>query len=297
MITRSNMSALMAPYMRKIMLDRYKQIAKQYTILFNIATSTKQLETMLGITGFGLVPERPEGEGVRYDDPIQGFSAKFIHLTYALGYQITSEAVADDQYKMLGKKMAEQLGKSAAVTKEILAASILNNGFTTANGPDALPLFSTSHPLTGGGVYGNRPGVAAALSATSLQAALLVFRRQQDDRGKQLMIKPKYLVVPPELEYTAYAILNSTLMPGTNNNDVNSLKGALEIVVMDYLTSPTAWYIAGEKEDHGLIWYDRQDLKMDDTTDFDTGNAKYKAEWRSSCGFSDWRGLWGTTGA
>ena len=295
MVTRASMSALMAPFLRKVMLDKYKQIDKQYTKIFNIATSKKQFETMLGITGFGLVPEKPETEGIRYDDPIQGFSVRYVHLTYGLGYQITKEAVADDQYKMLGKTMANQLGKSAAVTKEILAASILNNGFTIANGPDGLTLFNTAHTLTGGGSYGNRPGVAAALNATNLQAALIQFRRQVDDRGKQLMIKPKYLIVPPELEYIAYELINSTLVAGGNTNNVNSLKGCLEIIVLDYLTSATAWFIGGEKDDHGLTWYDRQDLEMEDTTDFDTGNAKYKATWRSSVGFSDWRGLWGTT--
>lgn len=294
MVTRQNMSALMAPYLRKIMMDRYKQLKRQYTKIFNVEDSTKMFETELGMTGFGLIPELAEGEKVTYDDPLMGYSTRFVHVKYGLGYQITEEAIADDQYKMLGKKMANQLGKSAHVTKEILAASILNNGFSVANGPDGVSLFNTAHPLVGGGVYGNRPSVGAALGATALKNALIQFRRTPDDRGKQLMISPKYLIVTPDLEYTAYELLNSTLVPGSGNNDVNSLKGALEIIVLDYVTTATQWMVAADKSDHGLVWYDRQDLKLQDTTDFDSGAAKYKATWRSSCGFRDWRGIWGT---
>ena len=113
-------------------------------------------------------------------------------------------------------------------------------------------------------------------------------------------MRPSKLVIPPALEYTAKALLNSTQLPGSANNDVNTIKGALEIVVLDYLGavaggSDTAWYILDSNQHElNFFWRIKPEFKWDE--DFDTFVAKYRGYMRYSYGVSDWRGIVGSTG-
>jgi len=48
-----------------------------------------------------------------------------------------------------------------AYTKQVKAAAILNNGFSSAvTYGDGVSLFSTAHPLVSGGTNSNRPATA-----------------------------------------------------------------------------------------------------------------------------------------
>lgn len=293
---RNNFAALMSPGLKTVFFNRYNEKPPQFESIFNINTSTRQFEVTQGLTAFGLVPEKPEGRGIQYDDPIQGYNNTYQHLTYALGYRLTAEAYEDDQYKILGPKMSKSMGKSCAVTREILAAAIFNNGFGDV-GPDGVSLFNAAHPLEAGGSAGNRPTVPVALSQTSLQTALTAFRRSVDGRGLLIDLKPKYLIVPPELEFYARELIGSMLKPDSQNNNINAVMGSLDIVVLDYLSNPGAWFLATDKEEHSLQWYNRRAITWHDATDFDTQDAKYSIDWRSSLGYDDWRGIYGNPGS
>lgn len=293
---RQNFAALMAPGLRAVFFDRYKEYPKQFEALFNVNTSDRQFEVTQGVTGFGLVPQKQEGKGIQYDDPIQGYNVTYTHTTFGLGYRVTREAYEDDRYKILGSKMSRMLGKSCYVTREILGTSVLNNGFGDV-GPDGVSLFNSAHPLEGGGSYGNRPTTPAALSQTALQVALTTFRRTPDGRGLLVNLRPKYLVVPPELEWYARELIGSVLKPDSTNNNINAVQGSLDIVVMDYLTNPTAWFLATEKGDHSLQWFNRRDIAFKDADDFDTDDAKFRCDWRSSVGYDDWRGVYASPGS
>ena len=295
-VLRNNFAALMAPGLRTVFFSRYNEKAPQYELLFNINKSNRAFEVNQGVTGFGLVPEKPEGRGIQFDDPIQGYNNTYQHLTYALGYRLSEESYEDDQYSILGPKMSKQLGKSCSVTREIQAAGIFNNGFGDV-GPDGVSLFNSAHPLEGGGTTGNRPIIPTALSQTALQTALTSFRRSVDGRGLLIQLQPKYLVVPPELEFYARELIGSQLKPDSINNNINAVQGSLDIVVMDYLTSANTWFLASDKQDHSLQWFDRRAISFKDSTDWDTGDAKYKVDWRSSNGYDDWHGVFGSPGS
>ena len=295
-VLRANFGALMSPGLKTVFFNRYNEKQPQFENIFNINKSDRQFEVTQGVTAFGLVPEKPEGRGVQYDDPIQGYNNTYQHLTYALGYRLTSEAYEDDQYKMLGPKMSKMLGKSCNVTREILATGILNNGFGDV-GPDGVSLFNAAHPLEAGGSAGNRPLTPVALSQTSLQSALTSFRRSVDGRGLLIDLKPRYLVVPPELEFYARELIGSELKPDSQNNNINAVMGSLDIQVLDYLSNPTAWFLTSDKEEHSLQWFNRRPVSWHDATDFDTDDAKYKVDWRSSVGYDDYRGVYGNPGS
>lgn len=293
---RANFGPLLAPGLREIFFDKFDSYPTQYTELFNVETSTRKYEDDYGVSGFGLVPEKPEGVGIFYDDPIPGYSKRYTHSTFALGFRVTRELYEDDLYGII-RKMPKGLGKSMRLTVEIDGANVLNNGFTAGAtaGPDGVALFSATHPLTGGGTSSNTLAVAADLTETSLEQAIIDIAATTDDRGLLQMIKGKKLVVSPSMAWTAARLLKSTLTPATPNNAINPAEGIMPFIVNNYLTDTDAWFIYGDE--HQVNWFWRRKPDFEQGNDFDTEDAKYKATARWSNGFSDWRGVYASPGA
>lgn len=292
---RANFGPLLAPGLREIFFGKFDSYPTQYADLFNVETSTRKYEDDYGLSGFGLVPEKPEGVGIIYDDPIPGYSKRYTHTTFALGFRVTRELYEDDMYGII-RKMPKGLGKSMRLTVEIDGANVLNRGFNSSYlGPDGVVLFSASHPLTGGGLSSNTLAVPADLSETSLEQAMIDIAATTDDRGLLQMIRGAKLVVGPAMAWTASRLLESTLQPGTNNNAINPAKGIMPYVVNNYLTDPDAWFIYGDE--HQVNWFWRRKPDFEQGNDFDTEDAKYKATARWSNGWSDWRGVYGSPGA
>jgi phage major head subunit gpT-like protein len=82
----------------------------------------------------------------------------------------------------------------------------------------------------------------------NLKGALIQARKQVDDKGILIQVQPKVLVVPPELEYIARTIVGGGNLSATGTgsgmtNDINAVQSRLRIVVLDYLTSASAWWI------------------------------------------------------
>jgi phage major head subunit gpT-like protein len=189
------------------------------------------------------------------------------------------------------------LARSARRTVEYYAAAVLNNAFSESYvGGDGQPLFSIHHPREDGGTaQSNVEANGAVLSETSLKAAILALKGQLDGKGMKIMVKPSMLIVPPALEHTAKVLLQSDAKPGSANNDINTLKGEMQLFVYDWLTSSTAWFIVDKDvAELNFFWRTKPEFKQDES--FDTDAARYKARMRFSVGFSEWRGIWGSKG-
>ena len=124
---------------------------------------------------------------------------------------------------------------------------------------------------------------------------------QLDEAGNLIQMKATKLIVPPALEDTALRLLHSTQLPGTNHNDTNEyLKDRLSVVVMDYLATTAGgndkfWFLQdGNRHELNFFWRIKPEFKHEE--DFDTFVAKYRGYMRYSYGFSDWRGMVGSTG-
>jgi hypothetical protein len=68
-----------------------------------------------------------------------------------------------------------------------------------------------------------------------------------------------------------------------------------EVTVNNYLTDTDAWFIQTNAP-NGLISYQRRALAMEDDSDFDTENMKFKSTERYSAGWGDFRSIYGNTG-
>lgn len=280
--------------------DTYDMYPEEFSQFFNIKSSGREAENVLGMTGLGYLVEKGEDEAVQYDRIFQGPKSSYIHTEYALAVSTSQTAMEDDLDGIL-KMGAQSLGRSARYTPEIVAAAIINNGKTASSGlsadkfvaPRSEALFSAAHAMTNGGTYSNLG--AADFSITSLRAALNLSARIPDERGKLVRFRPSTIFAAPEMQYSIEEILNSTGKSGTADNDLNAFKTlfSLQARQWHYLTDLDAWYMSCDG--HELNFYWRVRFSTDHDTDFDTGGAKTKIRGRFSCGYSAWRGLYAST--
>lgn len=306
-ITTSSFAKSLFPCVNKWYGDKYAEYPVEWDKLFDKNTSKRAWEEDVGISGMGLLSQKAEGAGIVYDTSKQGFTTRYNHVVYASGFVVTREAYEDDLYDIIGKQKAQGLAFSVRQTKEIIAANVYNRAFNAAYvGGDAATLIasaggggSASHALVAGGTFTNGVAVAADLSEASLEQACIDIANFVSDRGLKIAVRPKALIIPKELMFEASRILKSEGRVGTDNNDVNVLKmmGLIpSVVVNHYLTDTDAWFIRTDAQD-GMKYFERRGDEFTTDDDFDTENAKYKATFRCSFGWTDPRGLYGSPGA
>ena len=297
-MTRAQFAKLLQDGLNTVFGLDYKQYPEEWRHCFDVESSKKAFEEDQLVTGFGEAAVKTEGSGVVYDEAQQGWTARYVHETIALAFQITQEAIEDNLYMSMGSKYAKALSRSMQHTKEIKGADIFNRAFdTNYKGGDGQPLLSASHPLVGGGTYSNLLATPADLSETALEDILIQMRKAVDDRGIPLALKAKSLIIPPDLEYVAHRILRSTLRPGTADNDANAIKDkgifGSDPKVVTRLTNASAWFIKTDCMD-GLKHIKRKGLSRKMDTDFDSGNYRYMTRERYSFGWTDPRTLYGS---
>lgn len=215
--------------------DAYNQYPVEWEKLFDKNTSRRAFEEDVGASYFGLAPVKNEGNPITYDTSRQGFTSRYNHVVYALGFIITREVYEDDQYDVVGKQKAGSLAFSMRQTKEIVAANVYNRAFNTAYvGGDSASLVasaassgvggSATAPNIAGGTYTNGPSVAVDLSEAALEQACIDIASFTNDRGLRIAVRPQSLIIPKELVFEAKRILNTDGRVGTDNNDLNAIK-------------------------------------------------------------------------
>jgi len=205
-------------------------------------------------------------------------------------------------YDRLAARYTRALARSMANTKQVKAASVLNNAFSAGSfaGGDGVALCATDHPLVSGGTFSNELATPADLSETSLEQSLIDIQAFVDERGLKVALQGRKLIIPKELQFTAERILKSPLRVGTADNDINALKNMGMIPegyrINNFLTDSDAFFIMTDAP-NGLKHFVRAPLRTAIEGDFDTGNTRFKARERYSFGFSDPRGIFGSPGA
>jgi hypothetical protein len=301
-ITRSQLVKELEPGLNALFGLEYKRYENEHEEIFSIETSDRAFEEEVMLTGFGSAPVKTEGAGVQYDTALESFTARYTHETVAMAFALTEEAVEDNLYDRLSGRYTKAMARSMSFTKQVKAASVLNNGFTGGNyaGGDGVALFSTAHPTALSSNYANTPAVPADLNETSLEQALIDIAAFIDERGLKVALTGRKMIVPKELQFTAERLMKSTLRTSTADNDVNAIKsmGMLPegYAVNHYLTDVNAWFIITDAP-NGLKMFERSPIKTAFEGDFDTGNVRYKARERYSFGWSDPRGAYGSPGA
>ncbi len=299
-ITTGNFAKSLWPGVNKWYGKAYNEYPVEWTALFDQHKSNRAWEEDVGTSGLGLAVVKAEGAPVTFDSERQGFTTRYNHVTYALGFVVTREAFDDDLYDIVGQKKAQALAFSMRQTKEIIAANVYNRATTAGyTGGDGVVLLSASHVNVAGGTYSNIIATASDLSEAALEQASIDIQNFTNDRGLRISVVPKCLIIPTNLEFEAMRILKSDGRVGTDNNDMNVIKtlGTIPTVHKNhYLTDTDAWFIRTNVQD-GMKYFERRADSFDMDNDWDTENAKFKATARYSFGWTDPRGLYGSMGA
>jgi len=297
-ITRAQLLKELLPGLNALFGLSYKQYENQHTQIYETENSDRSFEEEVKLSGFANAPVKAEGAPLAYDSAQESYISRYTHETIAMGFSLTEEAVEDNLYDSLSARYTKALARAMAYTKQVKAAAVINTGFSV-NGGDGVPLFSASHPLVSGGVNSNL-GTAADLSETTLEAAVIQINQWTDERGLLIVAKPVKLIVPPQLQFVATRLLETEQRVGTADNDLNAIKSngifPQGYVVNNYLTDPNGYFIKTDVP-NGMKHFVRVAMKTGMDSDFDTGNARYKARERYSFGYSDHLGMWGSAGA
>ena len=295
-----NFGKLLAPGLRKIFFETYAEVPEQFSKVYKINKSTKAKETDYGLGAFGDWTERATNlSEVDYGTLTAGLERTYTHRAFTKGFMIERELYDDEQYRQINKFPAAMARAGRAfVEKE--AATLFHEAFNPmAKIFDGSSLFASNHDLVDSTGVGTNLA-SGLLTDANLKLALKQFREMQDEAGNLITSSPKKLIVPPALEFTAKTLMQSMGLVGSPNNDANVVKGALDIVVYDYLGeasggSDTAWFIQDPSlSELNFFWRIKPEFKWDE--DFDTFVAKYRGYMRFSYGVSDWRGILGSAG-
>ena len=300
-ISRQQLAKELEPGLNALFGLEYKNYENQHTEIFDIENSDRAFEEEVMLSGFANAAVKSEGSAVTFDTANESFTSRYTHETIALAFAITEEAIEDNLYDRIATRYTKALARSMAQTKQIKAANVLNNGFSSSfPGGDGKELFADDHPTVSAGDLKNELSTSADLSETSLEQAMIDIAAFKDERGFKIAARGLKLIIPSELQFTAERILKSPARVGTADNDLNALssKGMLPqgYVVNNYLTDTDAFFIKTDVP-NGMKMFNRANLKTAMEGDFDTGNVRYKARERYSFGFSDWRGMFGSPGA
>ncbi len=300
MMTRENFAELLTPVHKKIFFESYNEVPQVYKKIFKTEKMTGKKQSYPHLGAFGLWKQNTEGSKFNHDKFDEGEVASFEAKRYDKAYQLTWELVQDDLYnvmKGIGQGgSAKGLGRGLRATEETETAKVISGGFTNV-GYDGKALFAADHPLINSEDTCSNL-IEGALTDENLKKAMTLMRKQKDEAGILISASAKQLVVCPELEFTAKAIVNSIKQSGTNFNDINTIPN-LEVVVWDNLSDDTGatkpWFIQDTSFDNLLFLRREEPIfgseKIQDQMDYNMYGYT-----RFDVGYCDWRGLVGSKG-
>lgn len=287
------------PALEAVIQAKLESYPSMIPLLFNQENMNSDITQTTTMSGLRNPTVKAENAPVNFQTMQPGYSKTFTASTWATAYRISREMVRDGKINMI-QKATESFAKGFFEVKELQAADILNDGFSTTQ-YDGTTLFSTSHPLeNGGGQVGvNRPSAASALSVTSFRQLRNIMQDTVNENGQLVKYNPVHLVVPQALQDVAMEIVKSQYNPDNANNAINTLYDTVSVIpggFWNYLSSDTAFFLFANKADHGLMFYTREAFETD--SDYDKRAFAYEviASERFTSGVAGWRGVVGNAG-
>lgn len=304
-MTTSTWGRLLDPGIRKVFYEHLPQIDARYKELFAILNSSRASEQDL--TGVGLDDWKltQEAKASQYSTTIQGFTRNYVHNEWTSGLKITKKMWDDDLYNIVNRQPAG-LAKTAVRTIDKEAAKVYKNAFNTnfAAGADSKALCASDHVREDGGTALSNTATGV-LNYDNLETAVVAMMEYKDGRGELVDVEPDTLIVPPTLAREAKTLMNSTGRPTSSDNDINVYEGAYRVIVWERLGaagggSDTAWFLVDNAlatDGSGLNVFMRINPFIERENETETHVNKWIGYMRFVIGFTDWRGVYGSTGA
>lgn len=192
----------------------------------------------------------------------------------ALAVPMTRDFVEGDSFAWQFAQMALGLAESHVQSEEILHANVLNTGnvYNPTIGGDGCPLFS-DHPIDNG-KYSNLLAPAACLNETALEVASAQIGRFPDQAGNLIRARPRKLIVPIWLQFTAERLLKAAAMPVEGYQ------------VLDFLNDKKAWFLTTSVK--GLVSVEWKPFRLDLIVE--EGRLVLEGSQSYGCGYRNPRG-------
>lgn len=288
-----NFAELLDPGLRKVFRDEYDLPDSLLDQLYGVETSKKAVEYDYGVGGTGDLSEFTGT--IEYDDTDPQYKITYTHKEWVKGLKIERKLIDDEQYNIINNR-PKLLALSAKRTREKHGASLFNNAFnaTIFSGGDGLSLCNAAHTWKGTDTTQSNIGTSA-LSATSLAATRLAMRDFLDETDNILNARGDTLLVPPELEQTAWELIMSDKKIDSADNNSNFFKGRYKVLVWDYLSDTNNWFLIDNRYAKIFLkWFNRIPTEFNKDKDFDSYVGKWSVYTRYSYGFSNWSWVYGS---
>ncbi len=233
--TTASFSYLLGTSMNKRLLKDYQAWPAEWQKFVTIAPirDFKQ-QTRVRLGAFASLPVVPE-DSAYSAVTLQDSAATYVPQKRGNLVTVSRETIINDDLQAI-KQIPTKLAVAAAYTLAEFVYGFFVNNPTIYDGNT---LFTT-------GNHSNTPSSTAALSTAAMQAGVTAMREQTNFAGKRIGLRPRFLVVPPELEFVAMVITKSAGVPGSNNNDINPMIGYCTPIVSAQLTSTTNWFLVAD---------------------------------------------------
>lgn len=216
-------------------------------------------------------------------------------VTYGRIVSMTRQAIVNDDLRAFDR-LVGAFGSSARRLENRLVYSQLT---VNAALSDTVALFHATHSNLG-------TGAGSALQFSALSTGRAAMRKQKGLQSEELNLAPSFLIVPSDLEQTAYQLTSSNYVPA-KQSDVNEFRQggrtALEPIVEPLLdaSSATAWYLASNNGQIDTVEYCYLDGAegpvIESESGFDVDGVSYKCRLDFAAKAVDYRGLYKANGA
>jgi hypothetical protein len=286
-------------------------------------TDVADFKTNLAIKYAGNAGMKKLGRGGKADHATAEDSAESYKVArYAKQFVVDEQDIIDDSFNALSDMPREFGQASRRLRPDLVYAMMLANP-TMADGGAVM----NTTALTTAGGHANfandasNANVGGPLAAASLQNAIVQMAKQFRGSGRNkvvLNIKPQYLIVPPELKFTAEILLTSAerIISTSDGGTFNPLKGTLTPVVEARLgtvgvTDPDSgtaytgtavnYWLASRPGLHARVAYRRGTNRSPMIRSFNLDKGQWGIGWDVNldigCKFVDFRGIFGAKGA
>lgn len=168
---------------------------------------------------------------------------------YESTIEVDRDEKSDDQLGQINMRIAE-MAQAAAVHKDVLLASLLENGGTSGyNGYDGVTFFNDAHEIGNSGAIDNNLSLNVTTPAdpttselkTAIQQMMAQLTAFKDDQGRPVnaAMTGLKLLVPPNMLFAAREAVGANLVVNTSN----VLAGMAEVMNFPYLSSAEKLYL------------------------------------------------------
>jgi len=211
-LTKSDVTNLLEDGLKTVFFEALDAAVGDYQRVATIVPSESDQESYPWL---GAVPNMREFVDERMPLGVLEHNYAIENKTWESSIAVERAAIEDDKYGQI-KLRVMSLAREARRHVDELVFSLIKDGF--------------------------------AATCYDVLTAMMKFK---DDRAKCLGVVPDLLVVPPDLQWTAMELLESTYWPEEGSTTAktasNVLKGKLDLLVSPYLSDTNDWFVFATK--------------------------------------------------